>query len=104
MERFLDRSKRKSGGRKKTAVQKETRTVFEACERALRDSIFGARGPDSILSVVVAPKRENGMLESLISHSVYKVPVCGQAQSRNSENPNCFDTCEGLFATSIPKV
>ncbi len=42
----------------KSAVQKKTRAVSEAGERAVRDGLFGATGPESVLSVVEAPRRK----------------------------------------------
>lgn len=78
MKRFLDASKRKLRRPKKTKRPKKTGAAFEAGERAVRDGLSGARGPKSILSVVVAPKRENGVMESSILYWFYKVfRMCG---------------------------
>ena len=44
----------------KLAVQKQTRAVSEAGERAVRDGLFGATGPESVLSVVEASRPKNG--------------------------------------------
>ena len=79
MKRFFGRDPKKTKATKrKLSDQKETGAAFEAGERAVRDGLSGARGPKSILSVVVAPKRENGVMESSILYWFYKVfRMCG---------------------------
>ncbi len=55
-------------GPKKLAVQKQTGTDFEVRERADFNCLAGAGGPESIWSVVEAPKPENGTTKSPIFH------------------------------------
>ncbi len=74
MKRFFGRDQKETKAtKKKLSDQKKTGAAFEAGERAVRDGLSGARGPGSILSVVVAPKRENGIIKLSISHWFYKV-------------------------------
>ena len=57
----------------KLADQKQTRAVSEAGERAVRDGLFGATGPESVLSVVEASRPKNGATKPLIFDWFYKV-------------------------------
>ena len=70
---FLDRSKRKSSGPEKSTVQKKARAVSEAGERAVRDGLFGATGPESVLNVVKASRPKNGATKPSIFDWFYKV-------------------------------
>ena len=70
MKRFFWTGPKKLSGPKKLAVQKTTEAVFEAGERAVRDGIFGARGAESILQVVVVPRVGSWPLKSLHSRQV----------------------------------
>ena len=67
MKRFLTRVKKKLSGSIKLTGQKQTGTVFEARERADFNCLAGAGGPESIWSVVEAPKPGNGTPKSSIS-------------------------------------
>ena len=73
MKRFLVATKRTKATKKELSDQKMTGAAFEARERTVFNGLSGARGPESISSVVVAPKRENGVIETSIFHWVYKV-------------------------------
>ena len=60
MKHFFGPVQEKSSGPKKSTVQKKARAVSEAGERAVRDGLFSATGPESVLSVVEASRPKNG--------------------------------------------
>ena len=58
---------------KKINGPKKARAVSEAGERAVRDGLFGATGPESVLSVVEASRPKNGATKPSIFDWFYKV-------------------------------
>ena len=73
MKRFFGPVQKNQRSKNKLTVQKQTGTGFEARERSDFNCPSGAGGPESILSVVEAPKPENGTIKALIFYWFYKV-------------------------------
>ena len=72
MKPFFDPSRRIKRVEKLTGG-KQTGTAFEARGSADLNCLRGAGGPELILSVVEAPKPENGSMKSSIFYWFYKV-------------------------------
>ncbi len=70
---FWTGPKRIKRSKNKLTVQKKARAVSEAGERAVRDGLFGATGPESVLNVVKASRPKNGATKPSIFDWFYKV-------------------------------
>ena len=84
VQKKIKRSKNKS------TVQKKARAVSEAGERAVRDGLFGATGPESVLSVVEASRPKNGATKPLILIGFIRFSDLAETHARFSEKRNAF--------------
>ena len=90
MKRFWTGPKRNQAVQKQLTVQKQTAIDSEARERADFNCLSGAGGPESILSVVEAPKPDNESMTALIFHWFNKVSCLRENALRKPSLGNAF--------------